>query len=190
MVNAIKRDKRLIPYLKNEITDSGMTVEVSKDLSVDEYAVIKVDAYFSGIMPRQEPKAVDFVVVVDCQCDAFYMYILELKNVNKRKFLNFEDIQEKFENTIKIFLSDHFSDIFLNDRFKYKGVKLYLVSDAYHQKKYFASHDDYLKYSERINKRNTLGVDMKLAMKVFQFRGKLYRIEYEIPPNPIIRRWT
>ncbi len=190
MVNMIKRDARLVPYLRTEIEDAGIRVEISSSLSKNDYAAIKVDDYYTGVAPMQEPKAVDYVVVVDCQCDTFFMYILELKNVKSPKFLNFSDIQEKFSNTISLFLSETFADIFLNDRFKYKGIKLYLVSDAYKEAGRFSTHEDYLKFREKINRRDTLGIDMNLTAKLFKFRGKLYHIEYDIPPNPIIQKWT
>ena len=190
MVNMIKRDARLVPYLRTEIKDSGICVGVSKDLSESDYVAIKVDDFYSGILPGDEPKAVDYVVVVDCQCDSFFMYVIELKNVKSPKYLIFPDIQEKFGNTIQDFLSKRFSDIFLNDRFKYKGVKLYLVSDAYNTKGRFSTHEEYRKFREKINKRDTLGVDFSLANKVYKFKGLPCRIEYELPPNPIIRKWT
>ena len=190
MINMIKRDARLVPYLRTEIEDSGLCVEISEDLSESDYVAIKVDDFYSGTMPWHEPKAVDYVVVVDCQCDSFFMYILELKNVKSPKFLNFSDIQEKFGNTIQDFLSDRFSDIFLNDRFKYKGIKLYLVSDAYNTKGRFSTHEEYRKFREKINKRDTLSVDFRLSSKLYRINGVVCQIEYEIPPYPIIRKWT
>ena len=186
----IKRDARLVPYLKSEIEDSGIRVEKSDSLSEDYYAAIKADDYYAGVLPGLEPKAVDYVVVVDCSCDSYFMYILELKNVKSPRYLNFSDIHEKFYNTISLFLSNTFASIFLNDKFKYKGVKLYLVSDAYNQTGRFSTHEEYVKYRDRINKRDTLAVDMKLTSKLFKFRGRVYRIEYDMPPNPIIKRWT
>lgn len=154
----------------------------------DDFAAIKVDDYYAGLKMATPPKAVDFVVVVDCQCDSFSVYILELKNVNGPDKLNIEDIQEKFSNTINLFLSDTFSYIFLNDRFKYKGIKLYLVSDAYGQVGNFANHSEYLKFRDKINKKDTLKVDISLSEKLYRFRGKILRIEYDIPPNPIVTR--
>lgn len=190
MINMIKRDARLVPYLRSEIEDAGIRVEKSESLSEDDYAAIKVDDYYAGVLPGLEPKAVDYVVVVDCSCDSYFMYILELKNVKSPRYLNFSDIHEKFYNTISLFLSDTFASIFLNDKFKYKGVKLYLVSDAYNQTGRFSTHEEYVNYRDRINKRDTLAVDMKLTSKPFMFRGRVYRIEYDMPPNPIIKRWT
>ena len=172
------------------IPEEVLAVEISEELTEEDYVAIKVDDFYARTMPYQEPKSVDFVVVVDCQCESFFMYILEMKNVKSPKYLDFSSIQEKFDNTIRDFLSGVFSDIFLNDRFKYKGIKLYLVSDAYNQAGRFSTHSEYVRFRERINHRDTLGVDFALTRKPFRFRGSICHIEYEIPPNPIIKRWT
>lgn len=189
MVDMIKKDARLAPYLKNTLEDAGIEVKIAPTLQEDEYAAIKVDDYYAGLKMATPPKAVDYVVVVDCQCDWFSMYILELKNVNGPNGLNISDIQEKFKNTINMFLSDTFANIFLNDRFKYKGIRLYLVSDAYGEVGTFSNHSEYLAFRDRINKKDTLKVDMSLSSKLYRFRGKILKIEYDIPPNPIITRW-
>lgn len=189
MVNMIKTDARLVPYLRTTIEDAGIEVGLDPKLQIDDFAAIKVDDFYAGQKLATPPKAVDFVVTVDCQCDSFAMYILEFKNVNGPDKLNIEDINEKFGNTIKLFLSGTFSHIFLNDRFKYKMIKLYLVSDAYGEVGRFANHSEYLRFREKVNSKDTLKVDLSLGSKLYRFRGKVLKIEYDIPPNPIITRW-
>lgn len=188
MVNMIKRDARLVPYLRTVIEDSGIAVSVAPNLLQEDYVAIKVDDYYAGLNLQRTPKAVDFIVVVDCQCDWFSMYILEFKNVNGPDKLNITEIQEKFTNTINLFLNDTFADIFKNDRFKYKGIKLYLVSDAYGAVGSFNNHAEFLAFREKINRRDSLKVDMSLSSKLYRFRGKIVKIEYDIPPNPVITR--
>lgn len=188
MVNMIKKDAHLVPYLTTTIEDTGIEVGLDQRLCPDDFAAIKVDGYYAGLKISTPPKAVDFVVIVDCQCDSFSMYILELKNVNGPGKLNIVDIQEKFSNTINLFLSDTFSYIFLNDRFKYKKIKMYLVSDAYGEAGNFANHSEYLRFRDKVNKKDTLKVDMSLSEKLYRFRGKILKIEYDIPPHPIITR--
>lgn len=188
MVNMIKREPRLAPYLKNEIEDAGIEVGIDPLLNSDSFVIIKVDDYYNGLKIATPPKAVDFVIVVDCQCNWFTMYLLELKNVNGPDKLNISDIQEKFGNTINDFLSNTFSNIFLKDSFKYKNVKLYLVSDAYKESGNFANHAEYLAFRERVNKKDSLKVDLHLGSKLYRFRGKILKIEYDIPPNPVISK--
>lgn len=189
MINMIKKDARLAPYLKTILEDAGIKVEIDQALQKNEFVAIKVDEYYAGLKMATTPKAVDFVVIVDCQCEWYAMYILELKNVNGPDKLNIADIQEKFGNTINLFLSEAFSEIFLNDRFKYKGVKLYLVSDAYGEIGKFDNHSKYIEFREKINKKDSLKVEVSLSSKLYRFRGKVLKIEYDIPPNPIVTRW-
>lgn len=184
----IKREARLAPYLKTALEDAGIEVQVDPSLTDQDYAAIKVDEYYSGLRLAMTPKAVDFLAIVDCQCDWFAMYILEFKNVSGPEKLNISDIQEKFSNTINLFLKDSFSNIFLNDRFKYKAIKLYLVSDAYNEVGNFKNHSEYLSFRQKINKRDSLRVDVALSSKLYKFRGKILKIEYDIPPNPVITR--
>ena len=93
------------------------------------------------------------VVAVDNSCDSYNLYILEMKNVKEPKFLDIKAIQDKFSTTINDFLSIRFKDIFLSDKYKYKDICLYLVSDAYGVGGSFHSHEEYRKYLEKIEKK-------------------------------------
>ncbi len=73
MVNMIKRDARLAPYLKIALEDAGIEVEIDPALTPQDYAAIKVDEYYAGLRAAITPKAVDFLVVVDCRCNWFSM---------------------------------------------------------------------------------------------------------------------
>ena len=188
MVDTIKRDTNLAPYLHTVIHDAGITVGIDPTLQPDDYVAIKVDDYYNSQHLSTTPKAVDFVVVVDCKCSWNAMYMLEFKNVNGPEKLNIPDIQEKFTNTFNLFLKGTFSHIFENDRYKYKSIGLYLVSDAYHAVGTHPNHAAYLAYKEKINSKDSLKVDMRLSEKLYRFRGKILRIQYDIPPNPLIKR--
>ena len=116
MIQQIKSCKQLKPYLKEVIEDEELEVEISKQLDLAKLVIIKVDDYYAGLHLAVIPKAIDYLVVVDCECDAFVMYLLELKNVDSPKFLDIKAIHEKFSNTIYDFLSNRFAEIFLKDR--------------------------------------------------------------------------
>lgn len=188
MVQQIKNCKALIPYLKDIIEDEGIVVGISEQISPGKIAIIKVDEYYAGLHIASPPKAVDFLVAVDCECGSFVMYLLELKNVHSPKFLIIKDIHEKFGNTIDDFLSKRFKQIFLNDKYKYKKILLYLVSDAYGLSGKYADFDEYKKVKEKINKRDSLKTEMNLGTKLFRFRGKILQISFDIPPNPVIKK--
>lgn len=189
MINMIKRDVQLAPYLKQQIEDEGIEVAVDPAIQDDEIAIIKVDEYYAGLRSGLSPKSIDFIAVVDCQCQSYAMYLLELKNVNSPTRLNIPDIQEKFSNTISGFLSDAFSNFFLNDSFKYKSIQLYLISDAYNECGRFDSHEEYLRFRNRINGKDSLKTELSLGSKLYKFRGRILKIKYDIPPNPLIRHF-
>ncbi len=189
MVQQIKECKELIPYLKDIIEDEGIKVGISEKIGCGSIAIIKVDEYYAGLHIATPPKAVDFLVTVDCECASFVMYLLEFKNVNSPKFLKMKDIHEKFENTIDDFLSARFGYIFLNDRYKYKNIFLYLVSDAYGLCGKYNNFNEYRDIMDKTSKRDTLKTEISLGTKLFRFRGKILRISFDIPPNPIIQKF-
>lgn len=188
MIQKIKSCKILIPYLRNEIEDEGIMVGISDDIDKEKIAIIKVDDYYRSLRLALTPKAVDHLVIVDCECDSYVMYLLELKNVSSPKYLDIKSIQEKFDNTIKDFLSDKFAEIFLNDRFKYKKIMLYLISDAYGISGKYDDFNKYRQIREKTNKRDSLKIELNLGSKLFRFKGKILKIMYDIPPNPVISK--
>lgn len=191
MIQKIKNCKELIPYLQEKIEDEGIGVGIDADLKAEELAIIKVDDFYNSLHLKEPPKSIDFCVAVDCECDWYILYLLELKNVNSPKKLIVKDIHGKFENTIQDFLTERFGWIFLADQFKYRDIKLYLVSDAYGVSGKYGTYAEYKKIWEKKQKvlnRDSLRVDFNLGSKLFRFRGKIVKISYDIPPNPIIRR--
>ncbi len=188
MIAKIRNNPRLRIYLRDRIEDEGIEVGIDGNLSQNEYVGVKVDDYYNGLHQPTVPKSVDYVVVVDNSCDSYNLYILEMKNVNSPQKLVIKDIHEKFANTIADFLSEEFKEIFLADRYKYKDIKLYLVSDAYGIGGKYQTHKDYVRYLEKINKKDSLRVDRNLSSKIFKFRKRYLRIEYDIPPNPVIKK--
>lgn len=187
MLQRIKNEKTLRPYIRYAIEDAGIEVGVDPGLTEEEYIGIKVDDYYNGLS-ENSPKSVDYVVAVDCSCDAYVLYIIEMKNVNGPKHLLISDIQEKFCNTIEDFLKNRYKEIFLDDKVKYKDLKLYLVSDAYGIQGKFEKFEQYRECLNKINSRDTLKVDRNLSSRLFKFRNMVRKIEFDIPPNPIIQK--
>ncbi len=155
MIQQIKECKELIPYLKDIIEDEGITVGISEKIGCGSIAIIKVDEYYAGLHIATPPKAVDFLVTVDCECASFVM----------------------------------FGYIFLNDRYKYKNIFLYLVSDAYGLCGKYNNFNEYRDIMDKTSKRDTLKTEISLGTKLFRFRGKILRISFDIPPNPIIQKF-
>ena len=168
MLQKIKGERTLKPYIRYKIEDAGIEVNVDEKLTSEDYVGIKVDDYYAGLHEAIIPKAVDFAIVVDCSCSTYVLYLLELKNVNSPKHLIISDIHEKFKNTISDFLSDRFKEIFMNGKYK--------------------DYEQYKKCVSKIYGRDTLKVDHNLGGQLFRFRNRVLKIEYDIPPNPIIRK--
>lgn len=191
MIQEIKSCKELIPYLRNKIEDEKIEVGIEDNLSEQQLAIIKVDDFYNNLHIASPPKSIDFVVTVDCECFAYALYLLELKNVNSPKKLNIRDIQDKFSTTIYDFLTERYGYIFLNDKYKYKDIKLYLVSDAYGLSDKYNTYEEYKKIQDkkqRIQSKDSLRVDCNLSSRLYKFKGKIVSINFDIPPNPIIRK--
>ena len=179
MINAIQKKKEINKYLCHSFSDSGINVDVDSKLTTAEYIGVKVDDYYNAILPMIAPKSVDFIITVDCSCNSYVLYILEFKNLKKPKSLHINEIHEKFDTTVNDFIKSRFKDIFLNDRFKYKKVLLYLVSDIYNEVGKTSHHV-----------RDSLKVDTNLAAKLYKIKGIITSIQYDIPPNPLIKKYT
>ena len=193
MIQEIKSCKELIPYLRDRIEDEKLEVEIEDNLHEEQYAIIKVDDFYNSLHIASPPKSIDFVVTVDCECYSYVLYLLELKNVNSPQKLNIRDIQDKFHTTIYDFLTERFGYIFLKDKYKYKAIKLYLVSDAYGLSEKYATYEEYRKIQDkkqRIQMKDSLRVDCNLASRLYKFKGKIVQINYDIPPNPVIRKFS
>ena len=178
MIQQINSTNELKDCLTHKIEDAGLEIAVDPLLSETEFIGVKVDDYYMGLhLGGETPKAVDFIVSVDCQCDAYVLYILELKKVRSPKAYTTENIIEKFETAIERFMKTEFSNIFLNDKYKYKDVKLYLVTTAYGNAMGQANFEAYYKLLAKTNKKDTLVNDCKLSSKYFRFRNFVRRIE-------------
>ena len=187
MIQRIKDCVQLRNYLRSTIEDAGLTVEIDQSLEDSEYAAIKVDDYYKDLHYKTPPKSVDFLVSVDCACDKYALYILELKNVSSPHFLNIHEIQDKFTTTVEDFIKNRFKDIFLDEHYRYKSIKLYLVSDAYHICRKASSYEEYKSLQNRIGKLDSLKIDNQLSQRLYSIGHRICHIEYDIPPNPIIK---
>lgn len=189
MIRQILKERRLKKCISWKIEDAGLEIGVDPSLSEDEYVGIKVDEFYNGLkLMGETPKSVDYIVAVDCSCNDYILYILELKNVSSPAAYRSKDIVEKFKNTIYGFMSEEFEDIFLNDRYKYRDICLYLVTSAYKAAMEYGKYAEYVKIMEKTGKKDSLLHDVKFTQKPFWFRNKKLYIKREIPPNPIIMK--
>lgn len=185
MIQMIENEEKLRNCLYRQIEDAGIGVNVDPLLAETKYVGIKIDDYYKGLHEKVIPKAVDFIVAVDCECDWYVLYILELRNVKRTS--SSKEIQEKFDTAINHFMQEEFDGIFLNDCFKYKEVFLYLVTTSYQRAVELGNFEKYQEMRARLNAKDSLADDSTLTSKPYKFRGKYYFIRREVPPNPLIR---
>ena len=120
MIQQISQERQLTKYTTHKIQDEGIEVSIDPLLSPDDYIAIKVDDYYNGLhLAKTTPKAIDFLVAVDCSCQDYVLYLLELKNVKTPQAYQTHAIYEKFKNTLDHFMSEEFSHIFFNDHYRY-----------------------------------------------------------------------
>lgn len=185
MIQMIEKEQRLKDCLHRQIEDAGIKVDVDQALAEPKYIGIKVDDYYKGLHEKIIPKAVDFIVAVDCECSWFALYILELRDV--KRTCSSKEIQEKFDTVINRFMQEEFGHIFLKDSFKYKEVFLYLVTTSYQMAVQLGKFEEYQALRARLKAKDSLANDSTLTTKPYKFRGKYYFIRREVPPNPLIR---
>lgn len=80
---------------------------------------------------------------------------------------------------------------FLKDKYKYKDIKLYLVSDSYGVSEKYKTYEEYRKIQDkkqRIQGKDSLRVDCNFSSRLYKFKGRVVSINYDIPLNPIIKK--
>ena len=191
MIKTIRNNGKLNKYIKDTIEDAGIEVKVAPELCTEQYVGIKVDDYYNDQhLDGETPKSVDYIVPVDCECNSYVLYILEFKNVNEPRNIINSEIRDKFDTAINRFLKNDFSDIFEKDQFKYRDMKLYLVTTAYKKAMEYGSYEAYLNILKKVKGRDTLELDIGLASRPYRFRNMVRYIQKEVPPNPLIKRIT
>jgi len=100
--------------------------------------------------------------------------LTELKNIKKPKGFTIKNIRRKFETTVNDFMSKSFQDVFLDDNYKLKPLRLYFVTNPYGLK-------------EMPHRREGTKMEKLLAMKGFFFKGQTAMLTHKLP-SPIIEK--
>ena len=185
MIKQIKDNAKLGEYCTNIISDEGIEVGIDENLATDDFIGIKADGYYNPkIMKKDCPKMVDFVVTVDCECNSYKLYVLEMKSST----IDNVAINEKFKNALEILMSRDFKDIFLNDKYKYKDIKLYLISKTQASALKYKNYAEYVRIYNIVKNKDTLQKDIYASEKIFHFRKRILRMEKELPGRIIIQK--
>ena len=184
MISSIKNNKKLKEYCVETIADAGVEVMLDQSLTPDDYVAVKPDDYYNELKMTDTPKMVDFIVAVDCVSSNYVLYVLELKG---GAYSN-PEVQEKFANAINIFMEKDFCEIYCADCYKFKSIYLYLISNRPLAALKCGSYEEYVRIYNKIKTRDTLSKDLFLSDRIFRFRGKILRINREIPSGLVIKK--
>jgi hypothetical protein len=165
LIYRIRNEPVLSKYIEDTCCENGVCVTISKEISTENYVIIKVDKFYNAKNISDRPASVDCLIVRKCIGGGYGLTLVELKsNHNSGKF-SIENIKEKFETTINNFIKVEFKD-YLD--IHYEDIKLYFVS----------------KYE--VNKRD-LGLKMNALMNLkFPFNSMKYMLRVEMP-DPTIK---
>jgi len=120
MVDAIKTETTLLPFIKNDCIENQVGATYDEELSDDDVVTIDIDEYYHSLRLTKTPAVPDRLVVVRCliATDGFTIYIIEMKNISRPDYFKRKNIDEKFKTAIEDFMSIKYNSIFLNKQFK------------------------------------------------------------------------
>ena len=182
MFDEIYNDPLLFNLIRELCDENDICVEVSDQISNDDYLVLKIDQYYSSRNMHNPPPSVDCLIIVKCdENECFDIYLVELKNIKSTKGFEVKNIKEKFQTTIDDFMSERFSHIFLNEDYCINILRMYFVSDACRIKK---NNPNITEDQYRKKILNTK-LDMLQSIKPVRFRNRIAHIN-PILPNPLV----
>lgn len=163
LLNTIKADETLAPFLSDECCENNICAEVEEGLSIEDYLVIKVDDYYNSLGLGDTPPSPDCLFVVRCDEDEYALNIVELKKTGKTSSFKIDNLIGKFETCLSDFMSLKFGEYFDRD---FKDIHLFFVS----------------KIPLFPNSQAMKGRKMRiLTRRPLEFREKVYFID---PRNP------
>lgn len=190
MIAQIKNEAALKPFLADKCEDNGVCAIIEDGIREDDIAIVKVDDYYNATEKYPDiPPSADFLVSVDCAGSCYALYVVEFKNIKSPKGFSVKNIYEKFRTTVEDFMSSRFAHIYCNKGYRIKDLIIYFVADPYRLKKAgLSSYSEYKAGKVARGKTDSTKIDNLLSQKPLKFRGKLYLIKHDPPPNPIITR--
>lgn len=180
MISVLRSKSELIPHFTTNLFENGVGVVIDKSVDETNYLAINIDNFYhhNGINPI--PEIADLLIVgKESKYDNFHLFVVEMKNINKPKRFTVENIHGKFETAINDFMKLKYSDPFLNTDYNIIEFRLFFIHDAYHLKEKGLSDSEIRSFFSGTK------MEMLQSMDPFEFRGKYYIIEYELP-NPLL----
>lgn len=164
MIEEIKADLVLSNYLEDTCCENGICVEFDSKVDPNDVIIIKVDKFYNDNIINPGP-SVDCLIIRKCKNSGYGITLVELKSSSSAGNIDFENIKQKFSNTLEDFMTVRFGKYFLRE---YIDFKIFLVSNL------------------ELYKRD---VSLKLEILsniYFEFENRTYLVQPYIP-NPAIK---
>lgn len=183
MLDEILSDEQLFAITRTSCNENEIFVEISNNISEDDFLVLKIDQYYNSLNIRTRHPSVDCLIIVRCQKNEGYdLYLVELKNIKRLKGFKTKNIEEKFKTALEDFMSDRFSHIFLNDNYRINKLRMYFISDPLGLKKKYPNIT-----AEQYRRRfSGTKLDMLQSSRPVKFRNKITNIDPRLP-NPMAK---
>lgn len=164
----------------NDCSENGIAADISTSVSADKLLIICLDDYYHSLNLSRCPPSTDCLIVLQAATeDLYHVVIVELKNICSAKHFNIRNVYGKFDTSINDFMKRRFRNEFLNRDHEIARLRLFFVTDCYSLKRHGLN-------AHQISKAlSGTKIENLLLMRPFEFRGKLYQIEYRVP-NPLI----
>ena len=173
MINAIKSDPQLVPFIKqkSECCYDGKPKQPYIDDAIDDDSVVALtpDDYYNSLHIGDTPPSVDHLVTLECNGKGFAHFLIEDKNVKSAKGIDVKNIYRKFQATLKDFMTKRFGQIF--HVYPIRFIELYLVTNPLLKKP---------REKESRTGDNTR-LELLLLMPPFKFRGIVVSIKHSYP---------
>lgn len=167
LIDNLKREVSLIPYIVAECEDEGLCVGFESDVDKENTVIIKVDDFYNGLNMSITPASIDCLIIQFCGADKYHIYLVELKNVKAPGSIGNKNLEEKYETTLNDFMSNKFRHFFFNTTYLL-NLELILSAGSVGQ-----------------NSIKSYSLDFLLGLRLYKFQDKILGIN-GLPPHPLI----
>ncbi|MCL1876382.1 MAG: hypothetical protein FWF87_09015 [Synergistaceae bacterium] len=175
MINAIKSDSNLAPFIKqkSECCFDGKPEQpyIDEIISDDSVVVLAPDDYYNSLHLGDTPPSIDHLVTLERHNKSYAHFLIEDKNVKSAKGIDVKNIRRKFETTLQDFMTKRFGQIFLDNAYPIRFMELYLVTNPT------------LKKPREKGKRtgDNMRLELLLLLAPCEFRGIVVSIKHSYP---------
>lgn len=175
MIDKIRQDQRLFAIIRNSCEEHGVKADLCDELLIqdevndDLVIILKIDAYYNTIDFAVPPPAPDCLIIFKNNRNEYFFYIIELKSSSRPCYIDIKQVVKKFETAINTFMSDDFSDIFLDNNYKLIKINAWLLTNCF----------NHPQITEDIFRKKIKGslLDYLSTVKPFKFNGIFFQLE-------------